>query len=84
MRFFQQILPPSGAQLAALLEMLSASPPVAVVRTPFENEKPSLWLSQRLDIPDLLLPYTIGGDAVADDLFALFDETIRILEEQQQ
>jgi len=77
-------IPPSGAQLAALLETLSASPPVAVVRTPYENEKPSLWLSHRLDIPDLLLPYTIGGDEVVDDLFALFDETLRILEEQLQ
>jgi len=75
-------IPPSGAQLAALLETLSGSPPVAVIRTPYENEKPSLWLSHRLNVPDLLLPYTIGGESVVDDLFALFDETIRILEEQ--
>lgn len=75
-------IPPSGAKLAALLETLSVAPPVAVVRTPYENEKPSLWLSKRLNIPDLLLPYTIGGHAAVGDLFALFDETIRILEEQ--
>ena len=77
-------IPPSGAQLAALLGTLSASPPVAVIRTPYENEKPSLWLSHRLDVPDLLLPYTIGGGAAVDNLFALFDETIRMLEEQVQ
>jgi len=77
-------IPPSGAQLAALLETLSRSPPVAVIRTPYENEKPSLWLSRRLSVPELLLPYTIGGDAAVNDLFALFDETIRLLEEYVQ
>jgi zinc/manganese transport system substrate-binding protein len=76
-------IPPSGAQLATLLEALTPSPPSAVIRTPYENEKPSLWLSKRLDIPDLILPYTVGGEA-ADDLFTLFSETLRVLEEQVQ
>ncbi len=77
-------IPPSGAQLAALLEALSPSPPSGVIRTPYENEKPSAWLSERLNIPELMLPYTIGGTSAVGDLFALFDETIRILEEQLQ
>ena len=77
-------IPPSGAQLAALLEKLSPKPPAGVVRTPYENERPSLWLSDRLDIPELLLPYTIGGNASVSDLFTLFDETLRILEELAQ
>ena len=38
-------IPPSGAQLASLLEQLSEKPPVVVVRTPYENERPSLWLT---------------------------------------
>jgi len=75
-------IPPSGAQLAATLKTLSTMPPVGVIRTPYENEKPSAWLSERLNIPGLMLPYTIGGTAAVADLFALFDETIRILEEQ--
>jgi len=74
-------IPPSGAQLAALLEQLTPQPPVAVIRTPFENEKPSLWLSKRLDIPDLELPFTIGGSEGSTDLFTLYDETIRMLKE---
>ena len=77
-------IPPSGAQLAALLEKLSPKPPAGVVRTPYENERPSLWLSDRLDIPELLLPYTIGGNASVSDLFTLFDETLRILDELAQ
>jgi len=75
-------IPPSGAQLAVLLETLTPSPPLGVIRSPYENEKPSLWLSKRLNIPDLVLPYTVGGDESVDDLFTLFSETIRILEEQ--
>jgi zinc/manganese transport system substrate-binding protein len=74
-------IPPSGAQLAALLESLSGNPPVVVVRTPYENERPSLWLTERLSIPAIQLPYTISGNAAVTDLFTLFDETLRILEE---
>lgn len=74
-------IPPSGAQLASLLEILSDNPPVIVVRTPYENEKPSLWLTERLSVPAIQLPYTISGNAAVTDLFTLFDETLRILEE---
>jgi zinc/manganese transport system substrate-binding protein len=77
-------IPPSGAQLAALLEQLTPRPPVVVIRTPFENEKPSLWLSERLNIPNVTLPFTIGGADASTDLFTLYDETIRILKEQQR
>ncbi len=75
-------IPASGAQLAALLEQLTPSPPAAVIRTPYENEKPSLWLAERLKIPALVLPFTIGGTESAVDLFTLFEELIRMLEEQ--
>lgn len=74
-------IPPSGAQLASLLEILSDNPPVIVVRTPYENEKPSLWLTERLSVPAIQLPYTISGNAAVTDLFTLFDEILRILEE---
>jgi zinc/manganese transport system substrate-binding protein len=73
-------IPPSGAQLAALLEQLSPQPPVAVIRTPYENEKPSSWLSHRLGTPALILPYTIGGGPEVTNLFTLFEETLRALE----
>jgi len=74
-------IPPSGAQLASLLESLNDNPPVVVIRTPYENEKPSLWLSERLSLPAIQLPYTISGNAAVTDLFTLFEETLRILEE---
>ena len=77
-------IPPSGAQLAKLLEQMSASPPLGVIRTPYENEKPSLWLSEQLSVPATKLPYTVGGNAAVTDLFTLFDETLKILEGYRQ
>ncbi len=74
-------VPPSGAQLAKLLEQLQPDPPAAIVRAPFENEKPSQWLSTRLSVPVVVLPYTVGGDDAATDLFSLFDDTLRQLQE---
>jgi len=77
-------IPPSGAQLSTLLEQLSPNPPAGVIRTPYENEKPSHWLADRLGIPQLTLPFTLGGTPASTDLFSLYDETLRILLEHAQ
>lgn len=77
-------IPPSGAQLAALLEQLTPNPPAGVIVTPYANEKPARWLSERLQIPEIILPYTIGGTTDSVDLFSLYDETIRMLEEHNR
>jgi zinc/manganese transport system substrate-binding protein len=77
-------IPASGAQLAALLGQLTPHPPAGVIRTPYENEKPSEWLSERLGIPEIMLPFTIGGTSDSVDLFSLYDETMRMLEEHNR
>jgi zinc/manganese transport system substrate-binding protein len=77
-------LPPSGSQLASLLEQLSPNPPAGVIRTPYESKKPTLWLSDRMNVPAIELPYTIGGADSVVDLFTLFTETIRMLEVHSQ
>jgi zinc/manganese transport system substrate-binding protein len=74
-------IPPSSAHLARLLEQLTDNPPVAVIRTPYANEKPSTWLGERLNVAPLELPYTVGGTEAASDLFKLFDVTLSALEE---
>lgn len=73
-------IPPSAAHLAALLEQLQPAPPEAIIRSPYDNEKPSTWLSQRLDVPAMLLPYTIGGADSVTNLFELFEVTLTRLE----
>jgi zinc/manganese transport system substrate-binding protein len=77
-------IPASGAQLAALLEQLTPDPPAGVIRTPYENERPSQWLAERVGIAEIKLPYTIGGTTDSVDLFSLYDETIRMLEEHNR
>jgi len=77
-------IPASAAQLATILEQLTPNPPAGVIRTPYENEKPSHWLSARIDIAEIVLPFTIGGTPGSVDLFSLYDETIRMLEEHNR
>lgn len=75
-------IPASASQLAKLLEQLTPNPPAGVIRTPYENERPSQWLADRLGIAQIELPFTIGGTSRSTDLFTLYDETIRMLEER--
>jgi zinc/manganese transport system substrate-binding protein len=52
-----------------------------VLRAAYHSPRPADWLSQRSGIPVVVLPYTVGGNARADDLFGLFDDTVeRLLE----
>ena len=74
-------VPASGTQLAKLLEQLTPHPPLGIIRAPFENEKPASWLSERLGVPVLELPFTVGGDEASTDLFALYEQTLAMLEE---
>ncbi len=74
-------IPASGAQLANLLEQLEPNPPAAIIRTPYDNEKPSKWLAERIDSPETVLPYTVGGAEGVVDLFTLFDVSVAILKE---
>ena len=73
-------VPASGAHLARLLEQLTPNPPAAIIRAPFENEKPAEWLSSRLEVPIILMPYTVGGNDDSADLISLYDATVALLE----
>ena len=72
-------VPPSAAHLNELLVQLKATPAALIIRTPYQDAKPSDWLSKRTGIPNAALPFTVGGDPDATDLYSLFDVTIAIL-----
>lgn len=72
-------IPPSAAHLGQLKAKLARSPARLVVRTPFDDPQPAAWLAQQMGIPAVVLPYTVGGTPEAQDLFGLFDDTIRWL-----
>jgi len=69
-------IPPSAAHLSQLLELVRQKPATAIVRAPFESPKPAAWLAERTKLPVVVLPFTVGGNVKAKDLFALFDETL--------
>lgn len=72
---------PSVAHLSSVLEGLKTSPAKMVLRAAYQPERPSAWLAQRAGIAVAVLPFTVGGSARADNLYALFDDTVdRLLE----
>jgi zinc/manganese transport system substrate-binding protein len=76
-------IPPTASHLSKLLAQLGDDGRGAdfIIRTPYQSSKPSQWLSQRTSIPELMLPFTVGGDKKATDLYGLFSDTInRLLE----
>lgn len=72
-------LPPGAAHLAQLLTQLGTEPARAILRAPYEDDRPDRWLAERARIPALVLPYTVGADG-AGDLFQLFDTTLARLQ----
>lgn len=79
-------IPPTASHLSRLLGQLGDDGRGAdfIIRTPYQSSKPSEWLSQRTSIPRLMLPFTVGGDKEAGDLYSLFSDTIeRLLEASQ-
>ncbi|MBV9343808.1 MAG: zinc ABC transporter substrate-binding protein [Gammaproteobacteria bacterium] len=72
-------VPPSAGYLAELVTKLTAAPPKMILRNAYNDPKASDWLSQRIHVPVVLLPYTVGGTPEAKDLFGLFDDTINRL-----
>ena len=69
-------VPPTSAHLAELIAITKSSNTLAIVRAAYQDPKASDWLTQRTSVPAIALPFTVGGDAQAKDLFGMFDSTI--------
>lgn len=70
---------PGSSQLAGVLARQQANPARMILRPAYARPTSSDWLAERAKIPVVVLPFTVGGDSDASDLFALFDDTIRRL-----
>lgn len=70
---------PSSAHLAGILERQKAVPARLILRAAYARPTASEWLGERARLPVVVLPFTVGGNAEAGDLFALFDDTLRRL-----
>ena len=52
-----------------------------ILRAAYQNGRASQWLAEPAQIPAVALPFTVGGNDKAKDLFGLFDDTVqRLLE----
>lgn len=67
---------PSSAHLSAVVKQLQARPARMLIRAAYNDGRSAQWLAQRTQLPVVVLPYTVGGNEQAGDLFALFDDTI--------
>jgi len=70
---------PSVGHLTELNNLLARQSAKLVVRAAYEDPRASQWLSERAHIPAVALPFTVGGNDKATDLFGLFDSTVAIL-----
>lgn len=71
-------IPPSGGHLRALVSEAQDRGAFAIIRTVYDPDDASEWLSRKTGIPAAALPQTVGATEGTDDLFSLFD---RIVEE---
>jgi len=69
-------LPPTAGHLGQLVSKFEHGGAEFIVRSPYQDKRASIWLSERTGIPSVELPLTVGGSDRATDLFSLFDDVI--------
>jgi zinc/manganese transport system substrate-binding protein len=72
-------VPPTSTHLAEVLDTMKARPARAVIYAPYQDHRPVQWLHDHTGIAVLQLPFTVGGNSQAKDLFGLFDSTVQML-----
>jgi zinc/manganese transport system substrate-binding protein len=72
-------VPPSAGYLAELVKTLADAPPKMILRNAYNDPKAAEWLADRIHVPIVTLPFSVGGTPEAKDLFGLFDDTVKRL-----
>jgi zinc/manganese transport system substrate-binding protein len=72
-------IPPTPSHLADLIDQMKSSPAKVIVYSPYNSPQAAEFLSSRVHIPAVMIPFTVGGTDKAKDLFGLFDDTIQRL-----
>src|SRR5712691_3906474 len=70
---------PTIAHLSEVLETVQRHPAKMVIRAAYQSDRASQWIAERAKINAVVLPFTVGGDDAAKDLFGLFDDTMQRL-----
>ena len=66
-------VPPSTSHLASMLDQLQSEDVHVIVRSTYQNSRGSHWLSDRTEIPAVVVPHTVGSVDGTEDLFGFFD-----------
>jgi zinc/manganese transport system substrate-binding protein len=69
-------VPTSATHLAQVLAQFKTQPAKAVLRAAYQDVRPSEWFVQQTGIRAVALPFTVGGNEQAANLFSLFDDTL--------
>ena len=67
---------PSLASLAAVKAQLAVTPARMGLRAAYQSSRPSDWIARHAGLKIVVIPFTVGGDPDARDLFGLFDSTL--------
>jgi zinc/manganese transport system substrate-binding protein len=70
---------PTSGHLLELVENQKSHPARMIVPTTNRDPKPAEWLSERIKVPVVSVPLTVGGSPRAKDLFSLYDDAIKLL-----
>jgi zinc/manganese transport system substrate-binding protein len=70
---------PSSRQLADILQRQQALQGRMVVASAYMNDASSKWFSEKANIPEVVLPFTVGGNEQVKNLTALYDDTVQRL-----
>ena len=69
-------LPPTATHLSRLTREFAHGGADIIIRSPYQDAKASDWLAERIGVPAIVLPLTVGGTDGATDLFAMFDDIL--------
>ena len=72
-------VPPSSGYLAQLLSEIPARGPKIIVYAAYEDPRASQFVGEKSGLPAVALPFTVGGNDAAKDLFGLYDDTLHRL-----
>lgn len=72
-------LPPTSGHLSSLLKSARTTGADYILLTNYQDERGAKWLSEKLNVPVLQLPFTVGGSDKADSLIGLYDDVINRL-----
>jgi zinc/manganese transport system substrate-binding protein len=67
---------PTVSYLSEVLATIQRQPVKMVIRAAYQSDRASQWIAERAKITSVVLPFTVGGDSEAKDLFSLFDDTL--------